>query len=301
MRINISDFGVDTISLAGSLRFKLDAAREAGFSQVMLSARDVAAHPLGFKAAVEEVKSSGLRVTAFQALRDYEGLSEHLHEYKLDVAKSMLQMCFELDSKVLLICSSTSSHSSSENAVFAKDLRKLAVMAIPFGIKIAYEALSWGRVVNDYSSAWDIVCQADMPNLGLCLDSFHIIASQSSTEDISFLDPEKIFLVQLSDFMWTEVRSVKERMATARHFRVFPGEGVHTDILIDIVNRLDTLGYRGDYSFEVFNDDFAQMPAATVVARAKKSALWLSEDILNRSVPLPESIRKKSSDSSLGY
>lgn len=300
MRININDFGVDTISLAGSLRFKLDATREAGFSQIMLSARDVAAHPSGFRAAVEEVKSSGLRVTAFQALRDYEGLSEHLHEYKLDVAKSMLQMCFELDSKVLLVCSSTSSHSASEDELFARDLRKLAVLAIPFGIKIAYEALSWGKSISEYTRAWDIVCKADMPNLGICLDSFHLIASQSSTEEISFLDPEKIFLVQLSDFMWTEIKSVKDRISTARHFRVFPGEGVHTEILIDIVNRLDTLGYRGDYSFEVFNDDYSQMPAATVAARAKKSALWLSEDILNRSVPLPESIRR-SRVSSLNY
>ena len=149
MRININDFGVDTISLAGSLRFKLDATREAGFSQIMLSARDVVTHPCGFKAAVEEVKSSGLRVTAFQALRDYEGLSEHLHEYKLDIAKSMLQMCFELNSKVLLVCSSTSSHSAAEDEVFARDLRKLAVLAIPFGIKIAYEALSWGKNVSE--------------------------------------------------------------------------------------------------------------------------------------------------------
>ena len=131
-----------------------------------------------------------------------------------------------------------------------------------------------------------------MPNLGICLDSFHLIASKSSTDEISFLDPEKIFLVQLSDFMWTEVKTVKDRISTARHFRVFPGEGVHTEVLVDIVNRLDALGYRGDYSFEVFNDDYRQMPAAAVAARAKKSALWLSEDILHRSVPLPESIRR---------
>jgi hypothetical protein len=27
--------------------------------------------------------------------------------------------------------------------------------------------------------------------------------------------------------MWIEIRSVEERIATARHFRVFPGEGAH--------------------------------------------------------------------------
>ncbi len=74
------------------------------------------------------------------------------------------------------------------------------------------------------------------------------------TENIhngEFLDPAKIFLVQLADFMWNEIPSVEERINTARHFRVFPGEGVHSEQLAELVMRLDRLGYRGDYSFEV--------------------------------------------------
>ena len=66
--------------------------------------------------------------------------------------------------------------------------------------------------------------------------------------------------------MWTEIKSVEERIATARHFRVFPGEGVHSEALAALVTRLHGLGYRGDYSFEVFNDDYQQMPLATVAA-----------------------------------
>jgi hypothetical protein len=38
---NIAEFGMDTISLAGALPAKLTAVRNAGFSQIMLSARDV--------------------------------------------------------------------------------------------------------------------------------------------------------------------------------------------------------------------------------------------------------------------
>jgi hypothetical protein len=35
------------------------------------------------------------------------------------------------------------------------------------------------------------------------------------------------------------------------------------------------------------------MPLPTVAARAFKSALWLGEDVLRRSVPLPNQIRLK--------
>jgi sugar phosphate isomerase/epimerase len=289
----MDDFGMDTISLAGPLEAKLQAIRDAGFGQVMLSARDVVGHPQGLQAAVQAVKNSGLRVTGFQVLRDFEGLSGHLHAYKVDIAKSMLEMCAALGAKVLLVCSSTSVHATQDIDHLAADLRKLAMLAVPLGIKVAYEGLSWGRTINEFTTAWDVVFRADAPNLGIGLDSFHMFATQTSLDDLELLDPEKIFLVQLADFMWQEIRSVEERITTARHFRVFPGEGVHSEATADLVNRLYKLGYRGDYSFEVFNDDYQQLPLPTVAQRAWKSAQWLGEDVLRRSVPMPNQIRLK--------
>jgi len=290
---NFDDFGMDTISLAGPLEAKLAAIRGAGFSQVMLAARDLVGHADGWRAAVAAVKSSGLRVTGFQVLRDFEGLSGHLHAYKVDIAKSMLEMCHALDCRLLLACSSTSVHASEDPQVLARDLRKLAMLAIPMGIKVAFEALSWGRTINQFPQAWDIVSQADMPNLGLGFDAFHMFATNTPLADLELLDPDRIFLVQLADFMWNEIKSVEERIATARHFRVFPGEGVHSQALAQLTLKLHQLGYRGDYSFEVFNDDYQQMPLETVAQRARRSAVWLGESVLRRSVPLPNRMRLK--------
>jgi sugar phosphate isomerase/epimerase len=120
-----------------------------------------------------------------------------------------------------------------------------------------------------------------------------MFASKTSLDEVDMLDPSKIFLVQLADFMWNEIKTVEERISTARTFRVFPGEGVHSEALAALVLKLHDLGYRGDYSFEVFNDDYQQMPLATVAQRARKAALWLGEDVLRRSVPLPNQIRLK--------
>jgi sugar phosphate isomerase/epimerase len=290
----IADFGMDTITLAGPLEAKLAAMKAAGFSQVMLKANDINAHPGGMAAGVAAVKASGLRGTGFQVLRDFEGLSGHLHSYKIDIAKAMLEMCAALGCKVLLACSSTSAHASADLDHLARDLRKLAMLALPLGIKIAYEGLSWGRSVNEFTTAWDVVCRADCPNLGLGIDSFHIFAAKTSLDDIDYLDPAKIFLVQLSDFMWQETRTFEERMATARTFRVFPGEGVHSEQLVDLVQKLDRLGYAGDYSFEVFNDDYQQMPLPMVAERGQRAARWLADDVLCRSVPLPNQMRLKS-------
>ncbi|GCL64220.1 sugar phosphate isomerase/epimerase family protein [Pseudaquabacterium pictum] len=289
----IDDFGMDTITLAGSLENKLQAMRDAGFSQVMLKANDIVGHAGGVDAAVRAVKASGLRVTGFQVLRDFEGLSGHLHAYKVDIAKAMLEMAHALGAPLLLACSSTSQHATQDLDAIARDLRKLAMLAVPMGIQIAYEGLSWGRTINEYTTAWDVICRADAPNLGIGIDSFHAFATNTPLDGLDALDVRKIFLVQLSDFMWQETRTVEERISTARTFRVFPGEGVHSTQVADLVLRLAALGYRGDYSFEVFNDDYQQMPLPMVAQRARASARWLGEEVLRRSVPLPNRMRLK--------
>lgn len=71
------------------------------------------------------------------------------------------------------------------------------------------------------------------------------------------------------------------------------GEGVHSEQVADMVTRLAALGYCGDDSFEVFSDDYHQMPLPMLAQRARASAVWLGEGVLRRSVPLPNRMRLK--------
>jgi sugar phosphate isomerase/epimerase len=288
--MDVDRYGMDTITLAGPLASKLAAMKAAGFTQVMLSARDIVADPAGEAAAIAAVRASGLRVTGFQVLRDFEGLSGHLHAYKVDVAKAMLGMCHALGSRVLLVCSSTSTHATDDREHLVRDLQKLAMLAAPLGIHVAFEALSWGRHINEYQQAWEIVQQADRSNLGIGIDSFHILATNSPLDGLEDIYPDKVFLVQLADFMWQELRSPEERINTARHFRVFPGEGVHSEQVAQLVRKLNEIGYSGDYSFEVFNDDYQQLPLPMVVGRAHASVRWLVSHVSRGSL-LPWSRR----------
>jgi len=285
--MNYNDFGIDTASLAGSLETRLAAARQAGFSQVMVSATDIVGHSAGVAAGMRAVRDSGLRVTGLEALRDFEGLDGQLHAYKLDVAKSMLEVCSGIGGSLLLVEASTSTHADAGAEAIVRDLSKLAVLAIPLGIRIAFKGLSWSRTVRDFAAAGDIVFRANCPNLGLAIDAFDVLTAKLPLDDLDAIDPEQIFLVQLSDYMWQEIRSSEEEAATATHFRVFPGEGAHSDALADFVTKLDGLGYYGDYSFDVYNDDYLQMPPETVAQRARRAADWLGEKVLRRALPVP--------------
>jgi len=291
--MNYNDIGIDTASLAGSLESRLAAARQAGFSQVMISATDIVGHPAGVAAGMRAVRESGLRVTGLEALRDFEGLAGQLHAYKLDVAMSMLELCSGIDGRLLLVEASTSTHADAGVEAIVRDLSKLALLAIPLGIRIAFKGLSWSRTVRDFAAAGDVVFRANCPNLGLAIDAFDVLAAKVPLDDLDAIDPEQIFLVQLSDYMWQEIRSFEEQATTATHFRVFPGEGAHSDGLADFVTKLDALCYYGDYSFDVYNDDYLQMPPEAVAQRARRAADWLGESVLRRALPVPNMERLK--------
>ena len=287
--MNLADFSLDTITLAGSLESKLDAASGAGFSQITLWAKDLVGHPDGYEAALNEVRLSGLRVNAIQVMRDYEGLSGPLHRYKIETVKTMLRLCESVGAERLLICSSTSAHASGDIDHIAADLRKVAMLATPLGIRVGYEALSWGRHVSDFELSWAIVQRADRANLGVCIDSFHLLANcglnGTNFDALATIPGERIAFVQLSDFLWKAVRTPEERIETARHLRVFPGEGVHSAELSRMIRMIDQSGYRGDWSFEVFNDDYVQMPGEAVAARARDAAMWVASQSTRRSLP----------------
>jgi sugar phosphate isomerase/epimerase len=293
--MNYSDIGMDTASLAGSLESKLAAVRGAGFAQVMISANDLVGHPAGTAAGVQAVRDSGLAITGLEALRDFEGLSGQLHAYKVDVAKSMLDICGRIGGRLLLVEASTSTHADTDPEVVGRDLAKLAMLAIPLGIRIAYKGVSWSRTARDFRTAGDLVARANCPNLGLAIDVFDVLAAGVLLEDLDAIDPQQIFTVQLSDYMWQEARSAEEQAATATHFRVFPGEGAHSDALAQFVTKLDAYGYYGDYSFDVYNDDYLQMPPETVAERARRAAEWLGETVLRRALPVPNMDRLRQS------
>jgi sugar phosphate isomerase/epimerase len=285
--LNFNDFGIDCASLAGSLETRLAAARQSGFTQVMIAAADIAGHPADAETAVRAIRDSGLRVTGLEALRDFEGLSGKLHAYKVDVAKSMLQLCKRIGGRLLLTEASASVHADTDPEKIARDLRKLAFLALPMGIHIAFKGLSGSRTVRDFSAAAEIVSRADCPNLGLALDALDVIAAEVPLDDLDLVFPDQIFLVQLSDFMLQEIRSADAQAAGAAYFRVFPGEGAHSEAIARFIVKLEEIGYFGDYSFDVYNSDYLQMPAETIADRARRSAEWLGETVLRRTLPVP--------------
>ncbi len=152
----------------------------------MISASDVVGHPSGTDAGVRVVRESGLNVTGLEALRDFEGLDGRMHAYKVDVAKSMLEVCGRLGGRLLLVEATTSTHADADPERIVRDLRMLATLAIPMGIRIAYKGMAWSRTTKDFAAAGDLVFRANCPNLGVAIDAFDVIRPSASRGSRTF-------------------------------------------------------------------------------------------------------------------
>ena len=115
-------------------------------------------------------------ITLFQPFRDFEGLPEPQRARAFDRAERKFDVMQELGTDLMLVCSNVSPLALGGIDRAADDFRELGERAARRGLRVGYEALAWGRHVNDHRDAWEIVRRADHPNVGLILDSFHTLA-----------------------------------------------------------------------------------------------------------------------------
>lgn len=264
---------IATVSISGDLREKLAAIAAAGFDGVEIFENDFIAFD-GTPAEVGRmVRDHGLEITLFQPFRDFEGLPEPQRSRAFERAERKFDVMQELGTDLMLICSNVSPLALGGIDRAAADLRQLGENAGRRGIRVGYEALAWGRHVNDHRDAWEIVRRADHPNIGLILDSFHTLARGIDVETIRAIPGDRIFIVQLAD----APRIDMDLLYLSRHFRNMPGEG---DLPItDFMRAVAATGYDGPLSLEIFNDQFRGGSPRSIAVDGRRSLVNLMDQV----------------------
>lgn len=262
---------IATVSLSGSLEEKLQAAASAGFDGVEIFDNDLVASPLDPEGVRLFAADLGLTIELFQPFRDLEGVSEERFRDNLRRAAAKLDIAARLGAPTMLLCSNVATAEIDDDELAAEQLRRLGDIAQERGIKIAYEALAWGTYVSTFEHAWSIARAADHPAIGICLDSFHILARGSSLAPIDDIPGEKIFFAQIADAPLMQM----DPLSWSRHHRLFPGQGGLD--LVAWTAALARSGYTGPLSIEVFNDVFRQTDPRTTAVDALRSLRFLED------------------------
>jgi 4-hydroxyphenylpyruvate dioxygenase len=264
---------IATVCLRGGLAEKLEAIAAAGFKGVEIFENDL----LSFDGAPSDVRRMvgdlGMEIVTFQPFRDFEGMPPDKRARALARAERKFDLMQELGCDLLLVCSNVSPESVGGIDRAAADLSELGARANKRGLRIGFEALAWGRHINDYRDAWEAVRRADHGAVGLVLDSFHMLARGTDLKAISAIPRDRIFLVQIADAPVLDM----DALSWSRHFRNFPGQG---DLpLLDFMAALQATDYDGVLSLEIFNDQFRAGSARSVAIDGRRSLLYLMDEL----------------------
>ncbi|WP_409497241.1 bifunctional sugar phosphate isomerase/epimerase/4-hydroxyphenylpyruvate dioxygenase family protein [Amycolatopsis sp. cmx-11-12] len=273
------DTAIATVCLSGTLEDKLAAAAAAGFDGVEIFENDLIASRRSPSEIRRLCADLGLTIDLYQPFRDFEAVPPDVLRSNLRRARRKFDLMAELGADTVLVCSSVSPDAVDDDDLAASHLRELAELAGERGIRVAYEALAWGRFVNTYEHAWRIVRRADHPALGVCLDSFHILSRRSDPRAIRTIPGEKIFFLQLADAPLLDM----DVLHWSRHHRLFPGQGAFD--LAAFTGHVLAAGYRGPLSLEVFNDVFRQADPRPAAVDAMRSLVALRESVGTLEVP----------------
>ncbi|TKA56362.1 hypothetical protein B0A49_10858 [Cryomyces minteri] len=165
----------------------------------------------------------GITVMTLQPFIFFGGLTESLaHAEAIESLRLWFQLVRVLGTELIQIPTNflPQKTTGDHNRIIA-DMTEVATMGMKQEppIRFAYEAVAWGTHIDTWDGTWDIVKAVNMPNFGLCLDTFHIAGkvwgdptaisgrnvngpdelAMSMAKMIAELDVNKIFYVQVGD------------------------------------------------------------------------------------------------------
>ena len=267
---------IATICVNGTLRTKLRAIADAGFEHVEIFESDLLACPESVAVVGAMLRDQGLACAAFQPFRDFEGMPARLRARVFDRAERKFDVMEELGTDLVLVSSNVSPESLGDRGRIVDDFRELGERAAARGLRVGFEALAWGRHIQDHRQAWEIVREVNHPAVGLVLDSFSSLARNVPIDSLRSLDPAKLFHVQIADAPSLSM----DPLSWSRHFRCMPGQG---DLpLVEYVATLREIGYQGVLSLEIFNDRFLAGSAVDVAIDGMRSLTYLLEQVMQR-------------------
>ncbi|QYN33561.1 TIM barrel protein [Pseudonocardia sp. DSM 110487] len=265
---------IATVCLSGTLEDKVTAAAAAGFDGIEVFEPDLIASPWTPAELAARCADLGLTIDLYQPFRDLDSTDPDRFARNLRRIERKFDVMTQLGTSTALVCSSVAPDAVADLGRLAEQLAVAADRAAGRGLRIAYEALAWGRHIWTWDRSWEAVRRAAHPALGLCLDSFHVLSRDGDPVGFAAVDPDKIFFLQLAGAPHLEMDVLQP---SRHHHRLFPGQGAF-DLPGFLAHVLDA-GYEGPLSLEVFNDVFRQADPARTAVDPMRSLLWLEDQV----------------------
>lgn len=224
----------------------------------------------------EFFQKSRLKPWAFNSIEDINFCTAEQWKQRVELVRFGCEMAQKIDNPYLIVVPTARDDmaSKTEAEVFEDSvdvLNKLADVAKPYGVKLAFEPIGHPRwCVRSLKQCWNIVKQVNRDDVGIAFDAFNLYLFNKLRDIDSFdlVPVEKIFVYHIDD---CEDRPLG---VLDQCHRLFPGDGVIP--LGEITKRLKAKGYEGVASVELFRPEYWERdPEEVIRISAEKTKPYL--------------------------
>ncbi|KAK7049835.1 hypothetical protein VNI00_005265 [Paramarasmius palmivorus] len=256
-----------------------------------------------------------LQIPLLQPLRDFENFaSEEELSTALEGAERWFRLMQPMHCDLVLVCSnyvpSLVQKKIDVDAYLDRQVeafKRLGELAERYNVRVGYEPLAWGTVVDNWEPVWDVVKRVDRSNVGVVLDSFNTLGNQYADPGESscvrrdmtlqfilenlekmceMIPAEKVFFYQIADAVRPKevcvddlTQGMPKRMKWSRACRVFPCEPSSPSTTVSSSSSPDSETYLG----------FLPVPQMTSLIHHKLGYRgWWSLEVFNTSLQEPD-------------
>ena len=251
---------------------ELKIADEAGFEIAEL--RDAKLRPYLEEHSMDELlaflKTLSIRPVNLNALEPITFVPERDWEELLERAEWFCNAAAQLECETIAVVPGIKPSGATREDCFeesVKALERIAPIAENYGVGMSFEFIGFdGFTIQGVAECVRAIEAVDRPFIGMVFDFIHFFTGEYVPEELAATDPTMIDMIHLCDAKDLPVEA--HRASDGQ--RLLPGDGImNTD---EIMKTLVGIGYDGDYSIEIYNEELWDMDPGQIADDAYSKA-----------------------------
>lgn len=251
---------------------RVAAVSEAGWQGVGIVHADIdkIRNTIGLDGLKQLLHGSGISIVELEFISNW-WMTGELRRESDRVRHELFEAAAALGSTTIKVGSELSSFGATGSVAFedfAKAFGDLAADAGTHGVRVALEPMPMSNITTVEIGA-DLVRQADNPNGGLVIDTWHVARAGTPYSDLPKILPmDHVFVVELDDADEAVRGSLWEDTVNERRL---PGDGALDTA--EFVRIMHEAGWRGHWGVEIISDEHRAKPLKDAVAEARIKTL----------------------------
>jgi len=250
-----------------SLSREIEIAAEAGFGAIEPWIEEIEGHLQAggsLKDLRRQIEDAGLKVAGAVGFAEWIVSDRRRRGLGLEQMRRDMDLVAEIGGRFIASPAIGAQNPGDEKPELndvAQRYRRILELGERTGVTPVLELWGFSQILSRLSEVMYVAAEAAHPSACLLLDSYHLYKGGSDFSGVRLLNGAALPVFHINDYPASPPRDQIDDS-----HRVYPGDGVAP--LDELFRTLQSVGFKGFLSVELFNPDYWQQPAEQVAKRS---------------------------------